>query len=188
MLRETRTKNIVGQRFGKLTVVKLLSDSSSDHRRQYLCHCDCGNDCIVKSVNLLNDETRSCGCLNSYYNSYIAQFLTKICENYIPEYPVIIDGKRFRYDFYLPLYNLFIEYDGEQHFKPMRYNKDQQENITNFKKRQKYDKIKNNYCKTNSINLLRIPYFECGNIDTIIINCLQRLNEGESVFTDYATV
>lgn len=72
MLRETRTKNIVGQRFGKLTVVKLLSDSSSDHRRQYLCHCDCGNDCIVKSVNLLNDETRSCGCLNSYYNSYIA--------------------------------------------------------------------------------------------------------------------
>lgn len=177
ILRETKTKNIVNQRFGKLTVVKLLPDSTHENRRQYLCKCDCGNQVIVNSTNLLTGQTHSCGCLLSYYNSYIKQFLDDKKINNITEYTVYIDGCRYRFDFYLPNYNLIIEYDGEQHYKPMRYCKDEAKNYIDFLKRQERDRIKNEYCKNNNINLLRIPYYEKENIDSIIINYLQRLNE-----------
>ena len=39
--------------------------------------------------------------------------------------------------------------------------------------------MKNEYCKLNEIKLLRIPYWECDNIENIIIDFLhrERLNE-----------
>lgn len=32
----------------------------------------------------------------------------------------------------------------------------------------RHDNIKNNFCKKNSINLIRIPYFEIDNIEEIL--------------------
>lgn len=43
------------------------------------------------------------------------------------------------------------------------------------------DTIKNDYCKNNHINLLRIPYYEQNNIENIIINHLQRLSDKGSI-------
>ena len=93
------------------------------------------------------------------------------------EYTIFIGDTYYRFDFYLPRYNLFIEYDGEQHYKPVRFfgNEEDAENV--FKRTQEHDRIKNQYCKDNNINLLRIPYWETKNIKTIISNHLQRLNE-----------
>lgn len=61
-----------------------------------------------------------------------------------------------KFDFYIPEHNICIEYDGEQHFKKYRFEKDD----INFKKRKKRDNIKNEYCKENNINLIRINYKE----------------------------
>lgn len=58
------------------------------------------------------------------------------------------------FDFYLPDYNTLIEYDGEQHYKPVEHFGGEKE----FKKRLKHDTIKNSYCKCNNIRLLRIPF------------------------------
>lgn len=61
---------------------------------------------------------------------------------------------RYRFDFYIQSLNLCIEYDGLQHFKPVKkYN-----GIEGFKKTQKRDKVKNNFCKEYNIKLLRIKY------------------------------
>jgi len=60
------------------------------------------------------------------------------------------------FDFYLPIYNICIEFDGEQHFKPIKYFGGKKE----FKKLQKRDQIKNEYCKNNNIHLVRIKYDE----------------------------
>lgn len=50
-----------GMTFGKLKVQKYLGN------KKWLCHCECGNDCIVNSDNLpINGKrrmTKSCGCL-----------------------------------------------------------------------------------------------------------------------------
>jgi Zn finger protein HypA/HybF involved in hydrogenase expression len=59
-----------------------------------------------------------------------------------------------RFDFYLPKYNICIEYDGQQHFNPLWYDK----NGVEFEKTQKRDKIKNEYCYNNGINLIRIKF------------------------------
>ena len=73
---------------------------------------------------------------------------------------------------------------------PVRFcGADKEKNELNFRKIQERDKIKNKYCEDNHIKLLRIPYYEKENIDSIIINYLQRLSEGGSSNNDdYATV
>lgn len=178
MLRETRTKNLVGQKFGKLTAIELLEESNDFHRRLYRCKCDCGNEVVIPSSSLTTGHTNSCGCLVLYWNMYIEQFLKKNNIENQPEYPVVIDGVRYKYDFYLSEYNLMIEYDGSIHYEPARYHgKDSEQDLIDLKKRQKRDRIKTKYCEDNNINLLRIPYWESKNIETIINNRLQRLSE-----------
>jgi len=63
------------------------------------------------------------------------------------------------FDFYLPEYNICIEYDGEQHYEIINFFGGE----TGFSKRQKLDNIKNKYCKDNNINLIRIRFDD--NID-----------------------
>ena len=74
-----------------------------------------------------------------------------------------IDLKRgkYRFDFYLPQFNICIEYDSEIHFQYISYiHKTKQ----NFLAAQERDRRKNSYCLSHNINLYRIPYFS---IDTI---------------------
>jgi very-short-patch-repair endonuclease len=55
------------------------------------------------------------------------------------------------FDFYLPEYNTCIEYDGTQHYYEIKHWND-----LNYVK--KHDKMKNDYCEEQEINLLRIKY------------------------------
>lgn len=64
-----------------------------------------------------------------------------------------------RFDVYIPILNTYIEYDGEQHFRPVEI-WGGKETFLSTKKR---DKIKNDFCKKKKINLYRISYKE--NID-----------------------
>jgi hypothetical protein len=76
-----------------------------------------------------------------------------------------------RFDFYIPSYNLCIEYQGEQHYEPRSFNwdKNDTEKIEfAFSEQQKRDKMKRNYCCKNKIKLLEIPYWEYDNIEAII--------------------
>jgi hypothetical protein len=52
--------NIVGQRFGRLTVLGL--SHSGSHNRYWLCRCDCGTEIRATTGNL-RGTTHSCGCL-----------------------------------------------------------------------------------------------------------------------------
>lgn len=49
--------NIVGKKFGKLTVLKELGGN------KVLCHCDCGNEKIITKSNIIKGIIKSCGCL-----------------------------------------------------------------------------------------------------------------------------
>lgn len=72
------------------------------------------------------------------------------------------------FDFYLPEYNILIEYDGEFHYFPI-LNKDI------LKEQKDNDRIKNNFSKENSIKLIRIPFINYNNLDEIIFNLIDRL-------------
>ena len=68
------------------------------------------------------------------------------------------------FDFYLPAYNLCIEFDGEQHFKSIKhFGGEKRLSIQKIK-----DNIKTEYCKNNNIKLLRIPYYDFNNIEKIL--------------------
>ena len=74
-----------------------------------------------------------------------------------------------RFDFYLPEQNTLIEYDGEQHFKPVNYYGGEE----GFFYRKKNDKIKNEYCRNNNIKLIRIHYALSDNeIESKLIDAL----------------
>ena len=64
------------------------------------------------------------------------------------------------FDFYLPDYNLCVEYDGKQHFEPIEYFG----GLNTFKYIQAHDKIKTDFCKKNNITLNRISYNDYNNI------------------------
>ena len=71
------------------------------------------------------------------------------------------------YDFYLPSYNLLIEFQGEYHDGTARNQTEE-----GFKKQQKHDKKKKEYAKNNNIDLLEIWYWDFNNIENILIEKL----------------
>lgn len=66
------------------------------------------------------------------------------------------DNRYLPFDFYLCDKNICIEYDGEQHYKSVDFFGGDNAFIL----RQKHDRIKNEYCKRNNIELVRIAYNE----------------------------
>ena len=76
--------------------------------------------------------------------NFIRQYKFKDCKN----------KRSLIFDFYLPEYNICIEYQGGQHYERFRFEKDD----TNLKKRIYRDQIKRNYCKQKGIELIEIKY------------------------------
>ena len=60
------------------------------------------------------------------------------------------------FDFYLVDYNILIECQGEQHYKPISVFGGEK----GFKLQQKRDNIKRNYCKNHNIHLIELPYWD----------------------------
>jgi hypothetical protein len=56
-----RRIDLVGQKFGRLTVVRFVDVRHSE--AMYACICDCGQEAIARASRLRNGEKRSCGCL-----------------------------------------------------------------------------------------------------------------------------
>jgi hypothetical protein len=56
-------KDITGQRFDRLTVVKYSHRDEVKRVAVWECMCDCGKTVIAKGVHLRNGSVRSCGCL-----------------------------------------------------------------------------------------------------------------------------
>lgn len=64
------------------------------------------------------------------------------------------DIKPLPFDFYLPDYNLCIEYQGKQHYEPVNYFG----GLEKFTYQQYHDELKKEYCEEKGISLLCIPY------------------------------
>ena len=142
-----------GTRFGHLTVLQRVG--SKDNRAIYKCRCDCGNITIVSSNALKRGNTQSCGCIRlSKGEEKIMSLLQKNNISYIREFSFSncksIKNYKIPFDFYVNNTYL-IEYDGIQHTEPAFGQE-------SFEITQRNDKVKNEYCKTHNIPLIRIPY------------------------------
>ena len=65
------TFDLTGQRFGRLSVVKLGEPKvlpSGQKMRTWICICDCGKETTVYQQHLTRGDTKSCGCYVSECN------------------------------------------------------------------------------------------------------------------------
>lgn len=109
-----------------------------------------------KCVRSTGEETIE-KLLKLYNTNYTTQKTFEGCVNPKTQY-------RLRFDFYISDLNLCIEYDGELHYKSVEHFGGDE----TLDKSIYLDNIKNQYCKGNNINLLRISYLEINNIKNII--------------------
>jgi very-short-patch-repair endonuclease len=127
---------------------------------------------ILYYVHLIKKEFHnvnkcySCSCKESYGEQCIRTFLEHNNVKFVQEkrFDDCRDVKPLPFDFYLPENNLIIEFDGKHHYE--------ETGLGNHEITKKHDKIKNQYCQSHNIDLLRIPYWEKHNIENIIINKL----------------
>lgn len=150
-----RSSDLTGQRFGQLLVLERSPSSNS----KWICQCDCG---VIKEIHrssLQQGNSQSCGHVKSRGEQKIIQLLSE--NTILYEYQKQFDTcqfsdtkKKARFDFYVDN-SYIIEYDGIQHFTCSNNSWYTQET---FQKLQQRDKEKNEWCKSNGVPLIRIPY------------------------------
>ena len=119
-----------------------------------------------------------CGCSKCQNRSIGERSVSKFFDDnnitYVSQYR-FEDCKNIRtlpFDFYLPDYNICVEYDGELHYKSVDYFGGEKA----LQDTQMRDDIKTQYCINNNIHLIRIPYWEFENINTILSSELHLTN------------
>ena len=101
--------------------------------------------------------------ISFYLDNHGIDFRTQYC------FEDCKDRKKLRFDFYLPDYNMTIEFDGVQHFRPINFGgMSDAQSVSAFKDCQLHDRIKNDFCRENDINLLRIDYTQYDEIEKIL--------------------
>lgn len=135
---------------------EVLSEYTGIDDKLEVKHLPCGNTFMRSAYQFINVNSVTCphckklskGCeiIRSYLDRYDIEYeLEKSFD----------DCKRIRllaFDFYLPRFNMCIEYDGEHHRRAMKH-RGGEDNLRLVKER---DTIKNEYCKNNNIHLVRI--------------------------------
>lgn len=144
-------QDLTNKKFGRLTALYIVGNNS-DRRKIWHCKCDCGNEIDVSSHALTSGSRISCGCIKSYKETLINNYLL---ENKIPfarEFTFAdLKGKRnpLRFDF--AIFNqkkqllFLIEYQGEQHYDI--------KNSWYTEELKNHDDAKKQYCEKNNIPL-----------------------------------
>jgi hypothetical protein len=95
--RVIRHKDIVGMKFGRLSVLRRAEpDANIKHRgARWVCQCECGTETVVRTDVLGCGTTVSCGCFNKE-NASRASTTHGMCET--AEYRAYWNMKRRCYD------------------------------------------------------------------------------------------
>lgn len=150
---------------------KIMESYKNSHSHILVKHLKCEKEWKVSPSNL----KRGFGCpycKESKGEKEISRILDKYNIEYIPQY-IFNDCfyiNPLKFDFYLPKYNLCIEYQGQQHYKPISLFGGEE----GYKNTVIRDKIKEKYCIENKIPLLKIKYTNYKNIEKILLNYIRK--------------
>ena len=136
-------------------------------RSKIACVCQkCGAEFSLRSDHILRGI--GCGkCTVSIGERKIKEALNLCGIQFVPQYffdDCKMNKRVMPFDFFLPDLSTVIEFDGAQHYKAIDHFGGQDE----FELVQKRDRFKTEYCKSNNINLIRIPYTDINNIEQYI--------------------
>ena len=169
LISESLRADKVGKQYECLKVLKY--DCSKNQMPYYIVECqNCGKIYSVNGHAL--EQQHSCGCIRSINANII---LNKFRQSTIPHISEVEIEKTFedcifrkplRFDFYIPHNDIdnnqemLIEYDGEQHYHPVKFSNNitEQKMYKDFISTQVKDWYKDFYCITHNIPLIRIKY------------------------------
>lgn len=164
---EVLSIDLIGQRFGKLTVLGKGKGRRYQgiKRVTWVCRCDCGTRLEVVTNALTSGNTMSCGCMKSGLELNVLRYLHE--NSYIQDedykYQVRYtdlrgeNGRELSYDFGVlkdGIIVLLIECQGIQHYRPVDLfgGEDQ------FELQKKHDKKKKEYADKIGVPMIEIPY------------------------------
>lgn len=167
-------KDLTGQIFGRLTVIKegKRPENANNSRAYWWCKCSCGNPDLklVQGWLLRNGHVTSCGCIQSQYEEKVVEILENNNIKYKRQYtfPDLVSNKNIplRFDFAIFENNelvFLIEIQGQQHFKKVEsWGGEEQLKIT-----QEHDNKKLKYCQEKGIKLVILSYKDEINLKTL---------------------
>lgn len=173
-------KDLIGKRFGYLTVLEETDQREYGGKVVWKCQCDCGTIVYLNTGRLTGGNDTSCGCKTRSLGAInIKNLLLDNNITFIQEYSDKTLNKK-RYDFAILDCNnnviRLIEYDGEQHF----FVTGGWNNEEHFQKNKESDIFKNKWALEHNIPLVRIPYWERDNITLDMLLGDQYLVEGDA--------
>lgn len=143
----------------------IVEGSGEERKGKFTFLCECGKkyECTLDEVlNTDKPRIRCKTCTNTISSGEkaIIDWLkkNKIDYKYQYRFDDCRNVKPLPFDFYLPKYNMCIEFDGQFHYKQQPHVTEEQ-----FQMQKIRDKIKDEYCKNKNIKLLRIPYWTLHN-------------------------
>lgn len=148
--------------------------------------CQCKIDGTIFTVssaaNLLYENVQCPYCTTSKAEREIINILKKHSFNY--EFHYRFDDCKYinKLEFDFAIFDerdnmiCLVEYDGEQHFKPIDFaGKGELWALNQLRVTQERDRIKTNYCYKNNIPLVRIPYWERKNMEHFLLSKINLL-------------
>lgn len=144
--------------------VKIISRSHKNSRGLWIWNCICplcGNIFKALPSKVLSNHTSSCGCkIQSSKERAIEKYLKQLNVSYTKEQRFVDCKHKYTLPFDFAVHNndgsisFLIEYDGEQHFRPVEF----YGGAISYKETKRRDEIKTKYCIQNNIKLLRFNY------------------------------
>lgn len=143
---------------------ELLDSYEGAHTKITLKH-ECGFIWKITPHNLLSGK--GCPICNRDFSKgerRVAEILKNKKVSFKREYPIIINEKRLRLDFYIEKGKFAIEFNGRQHYEPVDFFGGESQ----FEKQKENDKLKSLYCRNNNITLITIHHKDIDNIEEIL--------------------
>ncbi|EOP32810.1 hypothetical protein [Bacillus cereus] len=140
---------------------KVIGSYEKARKKILMQHTICGHTYQVTPSHFVTG-TRCPYCNESKGERIIKEYLESqnICFKREYTFPDCKNIDLLKFDFAIFDKNnsllALIEFDGEQHFKPVPYFGGKKK----YEETKKRDKIKNDYCQNNDLKLIRIPYYE----------------------------
>ena len=137
---------------------------TSNHKNSKFKCLKCNHEWWARSDSVIKNNSGCPNCHSSSNETVIIDWLINHKIEYIREYKFedCKNKQPLPFDFYIPKYEILIEMQGEQHFKPVKFRKtmSDEETIRWFNYRQKLDNIKKSYALDMGYTFITISYKE----------------------------
>jgi very-short-patch-repair endonuclease len=173
--------HLKGYEVSKLTKEEFYERSNLIHDYKYQYNLDSYNSGLNTKLDIICGEhglftmkaathiygTGCSKCDEYKFNKIIKKYLDKNDISYKHQH--FFEHSGLPFDFYLPKYRTVIEFDGIQHHQPVEHFG----GLESYERLKTNDKIKNDYCEDNFIELIRIRYDQIDRIYDILNESLR---------------